>query len=76
MPCVTNCTPGLSKHRICRPVRCDTDDDCPCAPTVSYSAYRSGKSNNSECKSNPEAFGTFVGINAGITGFTGPGFPD
>lgn len=75
MSCPTRCAPGRSKYSLCRPVRCDTDDPCPCTPRSAYSCRPAKK----DCCETPtpkliEAFGTFIPV--AIEGVTGtPGFP-
>lgn len=71
------CLPGEAKHHLCRPVRCDTDDPCPCTPRSAFSAKLGCDDRKCCCPKTKlnEAFGTFIPIE--VMGTTGtPGFPE
>ena len=66
MPCVT----GRSKHALCKPTQCSTEEKCPCTVTDAYSCQRSCEPEKCICDYLPrEAFGRIIA--QGMTGQSG-----
>lgn len=69
MPCIT----GRSKHSLCKPSKCSTEEKCPCTQTDAFSCQRSCEPEKCVCDYLPrEAFGRIIAQGqTGVSGIAG-----